>query len=200
VRHKTDRKYNSCDNRHTRINWNSEKEATIKNFEIRICRCQFSIKMTLADNGVSSGLIRYFKLVPDSFSNTMSGYSITELNSTSPSTSELGDLVDEVDSDEANARHPLYARCHLHDTSGSPSREFHRERDKDKRGEWRGSDRAARHVSGNIIRHISRVSLSYCFVSVCMLFCDHLLCRIPECKVFGEKSKIYHLRSIIKIR
>ncbi|KAG5344504.1 EGFLA protein, partial [Acromyrmex charruanus] len=31
------------------------------------------------------------------------GYSCAELNSTSPSTSELGDLVDEVESDEANA-------------------------------------------------------------------------------------------------
>jgi len=60
-------------------------------------------KMILADNSVISRLIRYFKLVPDSFSNTMSGYSVTELNSTSPSTSELGDLVDEADSDEANA-------------------------------------------------------------------------------------------------
>lgn len=33
----------------------------------------------------------------------MNGYSITELNSTSPSTSELGDLVDEAESDETNA-------------------------------------------------------------------------------------------------
>jgi len=33
----------------------------------------------------------------------MNGYFVTELNSTSPSTSELGDLVDEAESDEANA-------------------------------------------------------------------------------------------------
>jgi len=46
--------------------------------------------------------------------------------------------------------HPLYARCHLYDTSGCSSREFYRGRDEDKRGERRGSDRAARHVSGNI--------------------------------------------------
>lgn len=76
--------------------------------------------------------------------------------------------------------HPLYARCHLYDTSGCSSREFYRGRDEDKRGERRGSDRAARHVSGNITRHISWVSLSYCCISVCTLFRDHLLGRIPE--------------------
>lgn len=76
--------------------------------------------------------------------------------------------------------HPLYARCNLYDTSGCSSREFYRGRDEDKRGKRRGSDRAARHVSGNITSHISRVSLSYCCISVCTLLRHHLLRRIPE--------------------
>lgn len=50
---------------------------------------------------LSHGLFDIPSLSPTVF--LTNDYSVTELNSTSPSTSELGDLVDEAESDEANA-------------------------------------------------------------------------------------------------
>lgn len=172
-----------------------------------ICRCQYSIKTILADNSVISWLIRYSKLVLDSFSNERLFRYRTQLDIAIDERARRPRWRGWERRGErgqrgwrgCGRRHSLYARCHLHDTSGCPSREFHREHDEDKRGEWRRSDRAARHVSGNIIRHISRVSLSYCSVSVCMLFYDHLLCRIPE--GYSMKNlRSLSLWSVIKIR
>lgn len=80
------------------INWKKGNNKKISKFD--------NLSMSIfykndSSTVLSRGLFDIPSLYPTVF--LTNDYSITELNSTSPSTSELGDLVDEAESDEANA-------------------------------------------------------------------------------------------------
>lgn len=114
---------------------------------------------------------------------------VAELNSTSPSTSELGEFVDEAESDEANADNAddedavediLYMRgatftIHLDALAENSTA------NSTKINEVNGADRIE-------LRATSQVTLPAIFpglacriaARVCTLLRDHLLCRIPE--------------------